>query len=110
MPKTKRRLTNDTTLAQKLDALIRQKEQALGGKKLGVYALAEMSGGTITASYLWKLRMGTMNDPSLHILEALSRIFDVPICHFAAPFVPAADRPADSHAPAPASRLCEVIG
>lgn len=37
----------------------------------------------ITASYVWKLRTGTMSNPGLCALQALADFFDVPLTYFA---------------------------
>jgi transcriptional regulator with XRE-family HTH domain len=68
------------TLAEKLDALFRRN----GGVSLEDAARAIRAGGgpTISASYLWLLRTGRKDNPTLRHVEALARYFGVPPAYF----------------------------
>jgi hypothetical protein len=70
------------TVAERLDMLIKERE-AQTGKRWHYRALAEATGGGLSAGYLWRLRAGTVTDASLSTLETLGRLFNVPICAFA---------------------------
>lgn len=73
------------TLAQKIDHLFRHvhphdrgeythQEVADGIRRLG--------GPTISASYLWQLRRGDRDNPTMRHLEALAEFFGVPPAYF----------------------------
>ncbi len=38
--------------------------------------------GAVSRSYVWKLRHGRNRNPSLEVIEALGRFFDVPVTYF----------------------------
>jgi transcriptional regulator with XRE-family HTH domain len=40
------------------------------------------TGGAVSRSYIWKLRHGRNRNPSLEVVEALGRYFDVPVTYF----------------------------
>jgi transcriptional regulator with XRE-family HTH domain len=75
-----------TSLADKLDYLFR----TVHPKGRGEYtyrevaqAINDASGGTtISASYLWQLRKGEKNNPTIKHVEALARFFGVPPSYF----------------------------
>ena len=68
------------TLADKLDRLI----QANGSPSLEkvAQAILERGGPTISVSYLWLLRTGQKDNPTLRHLEAIAGYFGVPPAYF----------------------------
>jgi len=73
------------TLAQKIDYLF----ATVHPKNRGPYSHEEVassirkSGGpTISASYIWQLRTGVKDNPTMKHLEALARFFGVPPAYF----------------------------
>ncbi len=68
------------TFADKLDQLVR----AAGNPSLEAVAaeVRRRGGPTISASYLWLLRMGKKNNPTLKHLTALAAYFRVPPTYF----------------------------
>jgi transcriptional regulator with XRE-family HTH domain len=40
------------------------------------------TGGAVSRSYIWKLRHGRNRNPSLEVISALGRFFDVPVAYF----------------------------
>ncbi len=70
----------DRSLAEKLDVLFR----AHGDASLEdvARAIRQSGGPTISASYLWLLRTGKKDNPTLRHVEALARYFGVAPGHF----------------------------
>ncbi|MDQ3703137.1 MAG: XRE family transcriptional regulator, partial [Chloroflexota bacterium] len=70
----------DRSLAEKLDALF----LARGDTSLEdvARAIRQTGGPTISASYLWLLRTGQKDNPTLRHVEALARHFGVAPGHF----------------------------
>ena len=75
-----------TTLADKLDYLFR----TVRPKGRGEYTYREVAqaindapdGTTISASYLWQLRRGDKDNPTIKHIEALAKFFGVPPSYF----------------------------
>jgi len=69
-------------LAQKVDWLFTLclNEQ---GRQFTYGHIQRATNSRITASYVWKLRTGTMSNPGLCALQALADFFAVPLCYFA---------------------------
>lgn len=72
------------TLAEKLDHLFATVHPAKGEYTHQQVADAILSAGgpTISATYLWQLRMGKRDNPTMRHLEALSGFFGVPPAYF----------------------------
>jgi transcriptional regulator with XRE-family HTH domain len=78
--------TPPRTLADKLDYLFR----TVRLKGRGEYTYREVAQAindapddvTISASYLWQLRRGDKNNPTIKHIEALARFFGVPASYF----------------------------
>jgi len=73
------------TLAQKIDYLF----ATVHPKNRGPYSYEEVASGikkaggpTISASYIWQLRTGVKDNPTMKHLEALARFFGVPPAYF----------------------------
>ena len=78
----------DRSLAEKLDALF----LARGDTSLEdvARAIRQAGGPTISASYLWLLRTGQRDNPTIRHVEALARYFGVAPVHFFAACPPGA--------------------
>lgn len=72
------------TLAEKVDHLFSQVRPVKGEYSYEHVASAIRDGGgpTISATYLWQLRKGLRDNPTLKHLEALSSFFGVPAAYF----------------------------
>ena len=78
--------TRPKTLADKLDYLFR----TVRPKGRGEYTYREVAqaindapdGTTISASYLWQLRRGDKDNPTIKHIEALAKFFGVPASYF----------------------------
>ena len=78
--------TRPRTLADKLDYLFR----TVHPKGRGEYTYREVAqaindapdGTTISASYLWQLRRGDKDNPTIKHIEALAKFFGVPASYF----------------------------
>lgn len=72
------------TLAQKLDHLFATVHPAKGEytHQQVADAILEAGGPTISATYLWQLRNGKRDNPTMRHLEALSGFFGVPPTYF----------------------------
>lgn len=72
------------TLAEKIDRLFKAVHPAEGEytHEEVATAIREAGGPTISATYLWQLRKGVRNNPTLRHLEALSEFFGVPPAYF----------------------------
>lgn len=72
------------TLAEKVDQLFTQVRPVKGEYSYEHVASAIRAGGgpTISATYLWQLRKGLRDNPTLKHLEALSSFFGVPASYF----------------------------
>jgi transcriptional regulator with XRE-family HTH domain len=73
------------TLAEKLDRLF----HTMHPRQRGEYAYKEVADGiaargspTISATYLWELRTGRKDNPTLKHVEALAQFFGVPPAYF----------------------------
>jgi transcriptional regulator with XRE-family HTH domain len=73
------------TLAEKLDHLFRTVHEA-GRREYSneevAAAIARDQGVSISASYLWYLRTGQRDNPTLKHLNALAKFFGVPAAYF----------------------------
>lgn len=72
------------TLAEKVDRLFSQVRPTKGEYSYEHVASTIRAGGgpTISATYLWQLRKGLRDNPTLKHLEALSTFFGVPAAYF----------------------------
>ena len=70
------------TLAQKVDWLFSLRRTAQN-RQYTYSQVQRATGNRITASYVWKLRTGTMSNPGLSALAALADFFEVPLDYFA---------------------------
>ena len=70
----------ERSLAEKLDALFRARGDA--SLEDVARAIRQAGGPTISASYLWLLRTGKKDNPTLRHVEALARYFGVAPGHF----------------------------
>jgi len=72
------------TLAEKLDRLFQTVHPADGEytHEEVASAIREAGGPTISATYLWQLRKGLRDNPTMRHLEALSEFFGVPPAYF----------------------------
>jgi transcriptional regulator with XRE-family HTH domain len=77
-------IENPQTLAEKIDFLFRKVRNPRGGEysyKQAAQAIQD-NGGEISSSYLWLLRNGERNNPTMKHLEALASFFGVPEAYF----------------------------
>lgn len=73
------------TLSEKLDALFRAVRPATGkeySSEQVATSIREAGGPTISATYVWLLRRGERDNPTMHHLEALAGFFGVPPSYF----------------------------
>ncbi|NAZ82779.1 XRE family transcriptional regulator [Kineococcus sp. R8] len=73
------------TLAEKVDLLFRTVHPAKGGEYSYEHvakAIRDRGGPSISGSYLWLLRKGERDNPTLRHLEALAGFFGVPPGYF----------------------------
>jgi len=73
------------TLAEKVDLLFRTVHPAKGGEYSYEHvskAIRDRGGPSISGSYLWLLRKGERDNPTLRHLEALAGFFGVPPAYF----------------------------
>jgi transcriptional regulator with XRE-family HTH domain len=72
------------TLAERIDHLFQTVHPADGEYTHEEVAngIREAGGPTISASYLWQLRKGVRDNPTMRHLEALSKFFGVPPAYF----------------------------
>lgn len=72
------------TLAEKVDHLFRTVRPAKGEYTYDHVATAvrEAGGPTISAAYVWMLRKGQRDNPTMKHLEALASFFGVPAAYF----------------------------
>jgi len=72
------------TLAEKIDRLFQTVHPGDGEytHEEVASAIREAGGPTISATYLWQLRKGVRDNPTMHHLEALSEFFGVPPAYF----------------------------
>lgn len=73
------------TLAEKLDHLFRTIRPRDGDEytyEEVARALREQGGPTISATYVWQLRKGLRDNPTMRHLEALAAFFGVPEAYF----------------------------
>lgn len=82
----KRESSSPKSLAEKLDYLFR----VVHPKGRGEYTYREVaqaindaeSGTTISASYVWQLRRGEKDNPTIRHIEAIAKFFGVPPSYF----------------------------
>lgn len=72
------------TLAEKVDRLFSQVRPTKGEYSYEhvASAIRDEGGPTISATYLWQLRKGLRDNPTMKHLEALSAFFGVPAAYF----------------------------
>lgn len=73
------------TFAERLDFLMRTVKPAGRGEYTHeevAQAIAAAGGPTISASYLWQLRVGKKDNPTKKHIEALASFFGVPVAYF----------------------------
>ncbi len=72
------------SLAEKIDHLFATVHPASGQytHQQVADAIREGGGPTISATYLWQLRYGRRDNPTMQHIEALSRFFGVPATYF----------------------------
>ena len=72
------------TLAEKIDrlfTLVKGKKGEYTHEQVAI-AIRERGGPTISATYLWQLRKGQRDNPTMHHLEALAGFFGVSPLYF----------------------------
>jgi transcriptional regulator with XRE-family HTH domain len=79
-PDTRANQRQHLTLAEKLDLLFRQSDDP--SLEAVARAIHDRGGPTISASYLWLLRTGKKDNPTLKHLEAIASYFGVPPVYF----------------------------
>jgi transcriptional regulator with XRE-family HTH domain len=70
-----------TTLAQRIDLLFKTCRNE-DGKEFTYVDVQTGSNKAVTAPYVWKLRTGEAQNPSLRVMKALSAFFGVPCEYF----------------------------
>jgi transcriptional regulator with XRE-family HTH domain len=68
-------------VSEKIDYLFRTVRRE-DGREYTYDDVEQGTKGTVSRSYVWKLRHGRNNNPSLEVLESLSVFFDVPPSYF----------------------------
>ena len=73
-----------TPLSEKIDRLFKTVHPAAGEytHEEVATAIREAGGPTISATYLWQLRKGARDNPTMRHIEALSDFFGVPPAYF----------------------------
>ena len=69
------------TLAERIERLFKTFRRK-DGKEYSYKDVEAGTGKAVTAPYVWKLRTGEAQNPSLRILRALSEFFGVPMTYF----------------------------
>lgn len=69
-----------STLAQKITALLDRPKP--GGEKYTMEEIVAGTGEKVSRAYLWKLKTGQATNPSLEVLEALAKFFEVTLDYF----------------------------
>ncbi|MFI7588141.1 helix-turn-helix domain-containing protein [Spongisporangium articulatum] len=78
-------MTQERSLADRLETLFRTVHPAGRGEytnKEVADAIAADGGATISVTYLWQLRNGQRDNPTMHHLEAIAKFFGVPPSYF----------------------------
>ncbi|MBS2539432.1 XRE family transcriptional regulator [Catenulispora sp. NF23] len=73
------------TLAEKIDILfqtVRRPNRELFSNDEVATACREATGESFSATYLWQLRTGRRDNPTMRHLEALAQFFEVPVAYF----------------------------
>ena len=73
------------TLAEKIDILfqtVRRPSRELFSNDEVATACREATGESFSATYLWQLRTGRRDNPTMRHLEALAQFFEVPVAYF----------------------------
>jgi ESX-1-secreted protein regulator len=73
------------TLAEKIDILfqtVRRPNRELFSNDEVATACREATGESFSATYLWQLRTGRRDNPTMRHLEALAQFFEVPLAYF----------------------------
>lgn len=74
-----------STFARKLDHLFKTVRPADGGERSAAEVAAgieRLGGPKVSANYIWQLRTGARDNPSLRHIEALADYFGVPPTYF----------------------------
>jgi transcriptional regulator with XRE-family HTH domain len=79
-------MTGLTTFAERLnylfDTVLAPNQRAYSNEDVAAAISGSDSGATISATYIWMLRKGQRDNPTLKHVEALARFFDVPPAYF----------------------------
>ena len=73
------------TLAEKIDILfhtVRRPSREMFSNDEVATACREATGESFSATYLWQLRTGRRDNPTMRHLEALAQFFEVPVAYF----------------------------
>jgi transcriptional regulator with XRE-family HTH domain len=73
------------TLAEKIDILfqtVRRPNRDMFSNDEVATACREATGESFSATYLWQLRTGRRDNPTMRHLEALAQFFEVPVAYF----------------------------
>ena len=73
------------TLAEKIDILfqtVRRPNREMFSNDEVAGACREATGESFSATYLWQLRTGRRDNPTMRHLEALAHFFEVPVAYF----------------------------
>lgn len=77
--------TRRRTLAEKIDILfqtVRRPNRDMFSNDEVATACREATGESFSATYLWQLRTGRRDNPTMRHLEALAQFFGVPVAYF----------------------------
>lgn len=77
--------TRRRTLAEKIDILfqtVRRPNRDMFSNDEVATACREATGESFSATYLWQLRTGRRDNPTMRHLEALAQFFEVPVAYF----------------------------
>lgn len=72
------------SVSEKIDHLFKTVRRE-DGREFTYDDVQRGTGGRVSRSYIWKLRHGRNNNPSLDVIEALARFFSVPPSYFFGP-------------------------
>ena len=73
------------SLAEKIDTLfrtVRRPNRDMFSNDEVATACREATGESFSATYLWQLRTGRRDNPTMRHLEALAQFFEVPVAYF----------------------------
>jgi transcriptional regulator with XRE-family HTH domain len=69
------------SIPEKLDHLFKTVRRP-DGREFTYDQVEKGTSGAVSRSYVWKLRNGRNENPSLEVIEALARFFEVPVTYF----------------------------